>query len=90
MLMSIQNPNGLTRQKPHFIRAEWDDEAKVWVATSDDVPGLATEADTLELLAQKLETMVPELLELNGETVAGEVPFELLARRFSVASVQAH
>jgi len=25
-----------------FIRAEWDAEAAVWVATSDDVPGLAT------------------------------------------------
>ena len=23
-----------------FIRAEWDDEAAVWVATSDDVPKL--------------------------------------------------
>lgn len=90
MLMSIQNPTGPTRQKLHFIRAEWDDEAKVWVATSDDVPGLATEADTLEQLTQKLETMVPELLELNGEAVAGEVPFELLARRFSVAQTQAH
>lgn len=33
MLMSIQNPTGQVRQKLHFIRAEWDDEAKVWVAT---------------------------------------------------------
>lgn len=90
MLMSTQNPTGPTRQKLHFIRAEWDDDAKVWVATSDDVPGLATEADTLELLTKKLETMVPELLELNGEAVAGEVPFEVLARRFSVASVRTH
>jgi hypothetical protein len=23
-----------------LVRAYWDDEAKVWVATSDDVPGL--------------------------------------------------
>ena len=29
-------------QKALFIRAEWDEEASVWVATSDDVPGLAT------------------------------------------------
>jgi hypothetical protein len=42
-----------------FIRAEWDEEAGVWVATSDDVPGLATEAETLELLSTKLETLVP-------------------------------
>jgi predicted RNase H-like HicB family nuclease len=43
----------------------WDGEAEVWVATSEDVPGLATEAETLEALSQKLRTMVPELLQLN-------------------------
>ena len=30
-------------QKPLFVRVEWDEDACVWVATSDDVPGLATE-----------------------------------------------
>lgn len=68
-----------------FIRAEWDDEAAVWVATSDDVPGLATEAETLEALSAKLEIMVPELLDANGCQDGPEVPFELLARKFSVA-----
>ena len=68
-----------------FIRAEWDPEANVWVATSDDVPGLATEADTLEALSAKLDVLVPELLEANGHAGAGEIPFELLARKFSVA-----
>jgi predicted RNase H-like HicB family nuclease len=48
-----------------FIRAEWDDEAGVWVATSDDVPGLATEAETLEALSSRLRIMVPELLDAN-------------------------
>ena len=41
-------------QKIYFVRAEWDGEAKVWVATSDDVPGLATEAETMEELSKKL------------------------------------
>lgn len=68
-----------------FIRAEWDPEAGVWVATSDDVPGLATEADTLEALSTKLESMVPELLDANGYPDGQEVPFELLARKFAVA-----
>lgn len=49
-----------------FIRAEWDAEANVWVATSDDVPGLVTEADTLEVLSAKLAAMVPDLLDANG------------------------
>lgn len=68
-----------------FIRAEWDDEAGVWVATSDDVPGLATEADTLEALSAKLDAMVPELLDANGFSEGVEVPFELLARKFFIA-----
>lgn len=76
--------------KIYFVRAEWDDEAAVWVATSDDVPGLATEADTLEALSAKLETLVPELLDANGQRDGAEVPFELLARKFSIAHRNAH
>jgi predicted RNase H-like HicB family nuclease len=72
-------------EKVLFVRAEWDPEAKVWVASSDDVPGLATEADTIEALSEKLETMIPELLDANGYPDGTEVPFELLARKFSVA-----
>jgi predicted RNase H-like HicB family nuclease len=72
--------------KPYFVRAEWDGEAAVWVATSDDVPGLITEAATIEALDAKLKSMVPELLEANGCMPAdGQVTVELLARRFSVA-----
>ncbi len=72
--------------KPYFVRAQWDEEAAVWVATSDDVPGLVTEAETLEGLNTKLRSMVPELLDANGCMPAdGQVAVELLARRFSVA-----
>lgn len=71
--------------KPYFIHAEWDDEAQVWVATSDDVPGLATEADTQEQLIAKLKTLIPELLDANGIDAGADVPFELLTRRFEVA-----
>ena len=63
--------------KPLFVRAEWDDEAAVWVATSDDVPGLATESDTLEALVDKLKFMIPELLAENGMRTPDAVPFEL-------------
>jgi predicted RNase H-like HicB family nuclease len=71
--------------KPFFVRAEWDEEARVWVATSDDVPGLATEERTIEGLIEKLKVMIPELLEANGELVGAEVLFEVLTRRFEVA-----
>ncbi len=48
------------------VEAYWDQEAQVWSASSDEVLGLATEAETLESLRQKVRIMVPELLELNG------------------------
>lgn len=62
------------------VQALWDGEAGVWVAESDDVPGLATEAATLEELLAKLAVMVPELLEENG--VALELPVELRLRGY--------
>lgn len=71
--------------KSLFVRAEWDDEAEVWVATSDDVPGLVAEADTTEALLEKLHVLIPELLEANGYPDGESVSFELLARRFDVA-----
>jgi predicted RNase H-like HicB family nuclease len=72
-------------KKPLFVRAEWDEEASVWVATSDDVPGLATEGDTLEGLVEKLKILIPELLDANGFKQEHEVPFEVLTRRFEIA-----
>lgn len=61
-------------EKPLIVRAVWDDEAKVWVAESDDVPGLVTEADTVEALIRKLDTVIPELLEENGGATGPDVP----------------
>ncbi len=71
--------------KPLFIRAEWAEVARVWVATSDDVPGLATEENNLEKLIGKLKVMIPELLDANEAKGEQEVPFELLTRRFEIA-----
>jgi len=31
-------------ERTYVIRATWDDDARVWVAVSDDVPGLVAEA----------------------------------------------
>ncbi len=33
-----------------LVRVDWDPDMKVWVADSDDVPGLATEAETVDAL----------------------------------------
>ncbi|MFM8330800.1 MAG: DUF1902 domain-containing protein [Candidatus Methylumidiphilus sp.] len=61
----------------YHVTAFWDEDAKVWVATSDDVQGLATEAETVELLLGKLRLMIPELLEITGHPVTSEIPFHL-------------
>lgn len=61
----------------YHVQIDWDADAGVWVATSDDVPGLATEAESIERLSERLRTIIPELLEANGllcsETIAFEV-----------------
>ncbi|MGQ0651746.1 MAG: DUF1902 domain-containing protein [Betaproteobacteria bacterium] len=79
----------MTQARHLVVDATWDDEARVWVATSDDVPGLATEAGDMEALVAKLKTMIPELLEANGVPHAPDVPFEVLGHRFAVAHRQA-
>lgn len=64
------------------IQAFWDSEAQVWVATSDDMPGLATEASTLEFLTQKLRDMIPELVTLNKvlpPDYTGSISFDLIS-----------
>ena len=72
-----------------LVRADSDPAARAWTADSDDVPGLSTEAETVESLMSKLEVMISELLELNGWPDQGEVPFEILIRRFEMARRQA-
>jgi Domain of unknown function (DUF1902) len=47
------------------INVFWDEDTAIWVATSEDVPGLATEATTIELLRQKLRDIIPDLLLSN-------------------------
>lgn len=48
------------------VHGFWDDEANVWVASSYDVPGLATEAENMNVLVEKLKIMMPELLDANA------------------------
>ena len=64
-------------QMPSFIlvRAEWDPEASVWVATSEDVPGLVTEAESMERLREKVRVMIPELLDAD----VAELPVHFVA-----------
>ncbi len=48
------------------INMLWDNEACVWVATSDDIPGLVLEMGSFDGLVERLRYAIPELLELNS------------------------
>jgi len=73
------------------VHADWDADAAVWVATSTDLPGLVTEAETLPALQKKLEPMVRDLLEARNEIgdYLSEVPLVLLSQSISKVRLRA-
>jgi predicted RNase H-like HicB family nuclease len=74
-----------------IVRAFWDDEAGVWVASSSDISGLSVEAKTLELLNQKVLDALTDLIEVNGfDSELSEIPVHLMAEQFSRISVPSH
>ena len=62
-----------------LVRADWDPDAAVWVATTRDLRGLGTEADTLEALRAKLPHMILDLLDETGWSDM-PVAIEVIAR----------
>jgi len=67
------------------IMAEWDDEAQVWIATSDDVPGLITEAASYGALLKRLQILIPELMELNCGLTGQAFRFRVISEGMTVA-----
>ncbi|HKS64756.1 MAG TPA: DUF1902 domain-containing protein [Xanthobacteraceae bacterium] len=55
-------------QRDITIRAQWDTEAGVWLATSEDVPGLVVEADTWPAMINEVQLVLPELLDVSGQS----------------------
>ena len=52
--------------KEYTVLVNWDDEAQRWYCTSDDIPGLILESDSLDILVERARHAAPELLELMG------------------------
>ena len=48
------------------VKIFWDNEAAVWIATSDDLPSLVLESGSCDALIERVKYTVPELLELEG------------------------
>ncbi len=49
------------------VNARWDDEAAVWLATSEDVHGLVVEAENWPTMIEEVRLILPELLALEGQ-----------------------
>jgi hypothetical protein len=62
---------GETTMSPIIIRVDYDEDAQVWVAQSDEIP-IVTEADTFEILYRKLPDMIQDVLLDNGDPRAGQ------------------
>lgn len=50
----------------YTINFTWDNEAAVWIATSDDIPGLVLESGSFDALLERVRIAAPELLALNS------------------------
>ena len=51
----------------YIINLMWDSDAGVWIATSQNIPGLILESGSLDALIERVRFAAPELLSLNGE-----------------------
>ncbi len=59
------------------VQIHWDAEARVYYATSNDIPGLSTEHENADTLMENIVAMIPDLLALNGKPPIDRVRFEL-------------
>lgn len=64
----------------YIINFKWDSVADVWIATSDDIPGLVLESGSYDALLERVRFAVPELLELN-KPKASPVTLAFLSER---------
>lgn len=51
----------------YIINLTWDNESNVWIATSEDVPGLVLESGSFDALLERVRFAIPELIELNAD-----------------------
>lgn len=72
--------------KPALVSAIWDEENKVWYATSEDIAGLFVQADTFEELAKLVPELAADLLSDEAwPDPQNPIPLEILARHYSLA-----
>ncbi len=67
------------QQRSILVKVDWDDEAKVWVASSTDICGLAVEGETMEKLTSKVMAALHDLVEMNGfQSGTSDIPVHIM------------
>lgn len=80
---------------PHLpinILAEWDPEASVWVATTEDIDGFSMEDATIERLIQRAPGVLLDMIEYNHPQLlksGADIPFEVHAVRGGIVPLSA-
>ena len=69
----------------YTIIFSWDDEASVWIAESQELPGLILESGSFDALVERVKIAVPDLLELDKKDHV-QVKLHLKAERLAVVA----
>lgn len=73
-------------QREYQVKVDYDNEAGVWVATSDDITGLILEDESPEDLMKRVVAAAPELIRLNNLSPCKEINFSMTRnKRVSIA-----
>ena len=57
----------------YIINLTWDNDACVWIAQSDDIPGLILESGSFDALLERVRYAAPELIELNNDSAKSPI-----------------
>ncbi|WP_034450422.1 DUF1902 domain-containing protein [Butyrivibrio sp. AE2032] len=68
-----------------IINVTWDSDAAVYIATSENIPGLVLESGSFDALIEKVRVAVPELLQLNNSK-ADIIDLTFLSERHCLVS----
>jgi predicted RNase H-like HicB family nuclease len=63
----------------YTVLLNWDNDAYVWLVSSDDVPGLALESGSLDALMERVKYAIPDLLDLKDMDIKINFKAERLA-----------
>jgi len=67
-------------EQEYTVTFSWDDEASVWIATSEDVYGLVLEDESFDVLINRVRLAVPELLTFESP-VTGDISLDFAVSR---------